>query len=33
MYIGYWWERQEERDHQEYIDVSERKILEYISEG
>jgi hypothetical protein len=29
MHIGFWWESQKERDHQEDLDVSERIILEW----
>jgi hypothetical protein len=32
MHIGYWWERQKERDHWEDEDVGRWKILKYILE-
>jgi hypothetical protein len=30
MHIGFWWERQKERDHQEDLDVGGRKILKWM---
>jgi hypothetical protein len=32
MYIGFWWERQKERDHWEDLDVGKRIILKWILE-
>jgi hypothetical protein len=33
MHIGYWWERQKERDHWEDQDVGGWTILKWILEG
>jgi hypothetical protein len=30
MYIGFWWESQNERDHYEYLDLGGRVILKCI---